>query len=416
MSKEKNLKKMKKFFVILGILWLAVIFYFVGYLIGHKNIVFESNNYQPKLINLELKKPESVDFGMFWQAWDAITEKYVGNYSTQKLVYGAVRGMVEALDDPYSSFLEPSENNQLLQGLSGGFEGIGAELSGKDGKIVVTAPLEGSPAEKAGLKPQDQILEIDGQDTTEMSLDEAVSKIRGKKGTEVTLLINREGFSAPREFKITREKIVVASVKWEMLASSGEAGGKGDIGYIKIIQFGDDTSALAQKAAEEIASQKPKAVVLDLRNNAGGYLDSSIDVASLFVPSGSVVVKEQYKDGHKEELKTTLTPILKDYKVIVLVNEGSASASEIVAGALQDLRGATLVGKKTFGKGTVQELENLDTSAVLRLTIAKWLTPKDRVIDKEGIKPDIEVERTEGDIEAGRDPQLDKALESSRSQ
>ena len=408
------MKHLKKALIVIGILWLAIIFYFTGYLIGHKNLVFEKN-YSPKLVNLELKKPANIDFSLLGQAWQIISEKYVGTYSAKELVYGAVKGMVDALGDPYSSFIDTAENNQLLEDLSGTFEGIGAELSQKDGKIIVIAPLDGSPAQKAGLKAQDQILEINGHDTSTMTVDDAVKSIRGQKGTEVTLLINREGFSMPREYKITRDKIVIASVKWEMLASLGEAGGKGDIGYIKISQFGDDTSNLTKKAAEEIASKNPKAVILDLRDNPGGYLDSSVDVASLFVSSGSVIVKEQYKDGHKEELKTTLEPILKNYKVFVLINEGSASAAEITAGALQDIRGATLIGKKTFGKGTVQELENLDTSAVLKLTIAKWLTPNDRTIDKEGIKPDIEVNMTEDDQAQGRDPQLDKALELAGS-
>lgn len=404
------MKKFKKFLITFAVLWVAIIFYLTGYLIGHKNIVFEQN-YQPKITNLELKKPESVDFGVFWQAWQAISDKYVGTYSTQKLIYGAIKGMTEALGDPYSSFLDSTENSQLKQDLSGKFEGIGAELSRKDNKIIVIAPLADSPAEKAGLKAQDQILAVDGQDTANLSLDETVSKIRGAKGTEVTLLINRQGFQAPREYKITRNLITVSSVKWEVLASPGVAGGKGEIGYIQINQFGDDTSGLVKKAAQELNQKKPKAIVLDLRNNPGGYLDSAVDVASLFVPKGSVVVKEQYKDGHKDELKTTFEPILKDYKLIVLVNEGSASASEIVAGALQDLRKATLVGKKTFGKGSVQEIENLDSSAVLKLTIAKWLTPNDRIIDKEGIKPDIEVELTDEDQAQDRDPQLNRALE-----
>ena len=399
------MKTFKKTLIIIGLLWLAVIFYFAGYLIGHKNFVFEKN-YHPKLVNLELKKPPEVDFSIFWKTWQMVADKYVGAYSTQKLVYGAIKGMVEALGDPYSTFLEPSENQRLLEDLSGEVEGIGAELSEKDGKIIVITPLVDSPAWKAGLKAQDQILGIDGEDASTMTLDQAVSKIRGQAGTEVTLLIDRQGFISPQEIKIQRERIVVSSVKWEML---------GEIGYLKIIQFGDDTSSLAQKAAKEIALKKPKAVILDLRNNPGGYLDASIDVASLFVPNGSVIVKEEYKDGHQDELKTTLEGILKDDKVIVLINEGSASASEIVAGALQDLRGATLVGKKTFGKGTVQELEDIDTEAFLRLTVAKWLTPKDKAIDKEGIKPDIEIERTGQDIDANRDPQLDKALELGRS-
>jgi len=397
------LKNFKKVSIIVVILWVAIIFYFVGYLIGHKNIVFETN-YKPKITNLELKKPESVDFGVFWKAWNAISDKYVGTLSPQKMVNGAIKGMVEALGDPYSSFLDQTENGQLQQDLAGKFEGIGAELSKKDGKIIVIAPLADSPAEKAGIKAQDQILAIDGKDTSNYSLDEAVSKIRGAKGTDVTLLINREGFPSPREYKITRQTITVNSVKWEM---------KGEIGYIEISQFGDETSSLAKKAAEELAQKKPKAIVLDLRNNPGGYLDSAVDVASLFVSSGSVVVKEQYKDGHKDELKTTFEPILGGYKVIVLVNEGSASASEIVAGALQDLRGATLIGKKTFGKGSVQEIQNLDTLSVLKLTIAKWLTPNDRTIDKEGIKPNIEVDLTETDQAQNKDPQLDKALEEA---
>lgn len=397
------MKNLKKILITIGILWIAVIFYFTGYLIGHKNIVFEGS-YKPKITNLDLKKPESVDFGIFWKAWNMISDKYVGTYSAQKLVNGAIKGMVDALDDPYSNFLDQTENTALQQDLSGKFEGIGAELSKKDGKVIIIAPLSDSPAEKAGLKAQDQILGIDDKDISNLSLDEAVSKIRGAKGTEVTLLINRQGFQIPQEFKITRGLIIVNSVKWEM---------KGDIGYIQITQFGGDTSELAKKAAQELSRKKPKAIVLDLRNNPGGYLDSAVDVSSLFVPKGSVVVKEQYKDGHKEELKTTFEPILKDYKVIVLVNEGSASASEIVAGALQDLRSATLIGKKTFGKGSVQELQNLDTSAVLKLTIAKWLTPYNRTIDKEGIKPNIEVDRTETDQAQNLDPQLDKALEEA---
>ncbi|MCL5407510.1 MAG: S41 family peptidase [Patescibacteria group bacterium] len=397
------MKNLKKILIIVGVLWIAIIFYFTGYLIGHKNLIL-GTNYKPTITNLELKKPESVDFGIFWKAWNTISDKYVGTYSAQKLVYGAIKGMTEALGDPYSNFLDQTENTALQQDLSGKFEGIGAELSKKDGKIIIIAPLGDSPAEKAGLKAQDQILGIDGKDISNLSLDEAVSKIRGAKGTEVTLLINRQGFQTPQEFKITRGLITVSSVKWEM---------KGEIGYIQITQFGSDTSELAKKAASELAQKKPKAIVLDLRNNPGGYLDSAVDVSSLFVPKGSVVVKEQYKDGHKDELKTTFEPILKDYKVIVLVNEGSASASEIVAGALQDLRGATLIGKKTFGKGSVQELQNLDTSAVLKLTIAKWLTPNDRTIDKEGIKPNIEVDRTETDQSQNLDPQLDKALEEA---
>ncbi len=392
------LNKIVKTFLVI---WLILIFYFLGYFIGHKNIIFEEN-YKPKLVNTELKKPQEVNFELFWRAWELVTEKYVGEYSVQELVYGAIKGMVEALDDPYSTFMEESDSQILLDDLSGEIEGVGIEISQKDNRLIIIAPLEDSPAQKAGLKPKDVILEVDGQDTSNMTLDEAVSRIRGKSGTEVILLIGREGFESPQEFKVTRTRITISSVSWEM---------KGDVGYIKITQFGQDTTSLAEQAARELKENNPKAIILDLRNNPGGYLDSSVDIASLFLPRDTVVVQEEYKDGHRDELKTTIEPILKDYKIIVLINEGSASASEIVAGALQDWEKAILVGKSSFGKGSVQELDNLDLKTTLRLTIAKWLTPKGRTIDKEGIKPDYEVDQSDEQRESGIDPQLEKALE-----
>jgi len=396
------LKKLSKIGKIVGILWIVVVFYFLGYLIGHKNIVFEKN-YKPVIANTALGKPRDVDFSIFWNAWNLVTEKFVGNYDAQKMVYGAVKGMVESLGDPYSSFLEANDNQILQQDLSGEIEGIGAELTLKNGKLLVVAPLDDSPAQKAGLKAQDEILKINGEDVSSMSLDQAIGKIRGKAGTEVTLLIGRTDFAQPKEFKITRAKIVVKSVKYEM---------KGDIGYIQITQFGSDTSALVKAAVDDLASKNPKAIILDLRDNPGGYLDASIDVASLFMPRG-VVVKEQYKDGRIEELKTTLEGKFSTIKVIVLVNEGSASASEIVAGALRDSRNSLIIGKKTFGKGSVQELENLSGDNALRLTVAKWLTPSGKTIDKEGINPDIEVDLADADSAVGRDPQLDRALEEA---
>lgn len=397
------MKILSKLAKIIAILIIVLIFYFAGYLVGHKNIVFEEN-FKPKVINTELSKPKDVDFSIFWDAWKLVTEKYVGEYSPQKMVYGAIKGMVEALDDPYSTFLEPGANKVLLEDLSGAIQGIGAELSKKDDQLIIVAPLDDSPAQKAGLKAQDEILEINGESTTNMSLDQAIEKIRGPAGSEVTLLINRSDLKEPKEFKIKREVITIKSVQWEM---------KDNIGIMKITQFADDTKDLTIQAADELLKKNPKAIILDLRNNPGGYLETSIDVASLFMDRG-VVVKEQYKDGRKEELKTTLDGKLKNLPVFVLVNEGSASASEIVAGALKDSRNATLIGRKTFGKGSVQELENLSSGSALKITVAKWLTPKDKTIDKEGIKPDIEIDLTDADLAAGRDPQLDRALEEAR--
>lgn len=395
----KIIRKLTKIF---GIVIIALVFYFLGYLVGHKNLVFEQN-LKPTIVNTNLGQPKDVDFSNFWDAWKLVTEKYVGQYSAETMVHGAIKGMIESLGDPYSAFMEPGTNQMFLEDLSGQIQGIGAEITQKDGKLLIVAPLDGSPAKNAGLKPQDEILAIDGQQTSGMTLDEAISKIRGKAGTEVALLINRSGFSAPQEFKIKRAIVVIKSVQWEM---------KGNIAYIKITQFGDDTSALAKQAADEIALKNPHSIILDLRDNPGGYLDSAVDVASLFMNKG-VVVKEQYKDGRIEDLQTTLEGKLAKYPVFVLVNEGSASASEIVAGALRDSRGAQILGKKTFGKGSVQELETLKDNSALRLTVAKWLTPKGKTIDKEGISPDIEVNLSNDDQAAGRDPQLDRTIEEA---
>ena len=394
-------KKHAKPIKIIGVIFFALIFYFAGYLVGHKNLVFEEH-YRPTVASKELLKPRSVDFSIFWEAWNKVMEKYVGTPDAQKMIYGAISGMMQSLGDPYSVFMQPSESKSFLEDLSGEISGIGAEMDIKDNKLLIIAPLADSPAEKAGLKPQDQVLKINDESTENMTLEEAVSKIRGQAGSKVSLTIIRAGWEQPQRFEITREKIQVKSVKWEMRPDN--------IAYIQINQFGDDTTDLMQEVAQEIKAKSPKAIILDLRNNPGGYLESAVDTTSLFMPSG-VVVKEQYRDGHIDEEKTTLEPILKDYKLIILINQGSASASEIVAGALQDAGRATLVGEKTFGKGSVQDLEEITGGSTLRLTVAKWLTPKGRAIDQVGIEPDIKIDLTEDDQAIGRDPQLDKAIE-----
>ena len=378
---------------------LVVLFFAFGYLIGHKNLTIEKG-YQPHLVNTQLSKPANVNFNIFWDVWNKINEKYVGDHSDENMVYGAAEGLVNSLGDPYSQFMKPSDTKSFAEELSGEIQGIGAEISSKDNQIVIVAPLEDSPAEAAGLKANDQILAIDETTTQDMTVDQAISKIRGEAGTEVKLTINREGFGEPKEYTIKRAVITIKSVTWKM---------KGNIGYIKISQFGADTSDLIKQAATELKGKNPKAIVLDLRNDPGGYLDAAVDVSSIFMDRG-VVVQEKYKDGHIEQLKTTLDSIFANKKVVVLINEGSASASEIVAGALRDARGAQLVGKKSFGKGSVQEIADLVDGSALRITVAKWLTPKGTAIDKEGLKPDIEVELTDQDVAANKDPQLDRAL------
>lgn len=393
-----------KYSKIVGLVFFALFFYFSGYLIGHRNLVFEAN-YRPKVVNKELVRPREVDFSIFWKAWELVQEKYVGEFDPQKMIYGAVQGMVSSLGDPFSSFMEPSQTKSFFEDLAGEIEGIGAEISLKENILTIISPLSDSPAQKAGLKPNDKILKINNESTENMALDTAISKIRGKANTEVTLSVIREGWSEAKEIVIKRQKIKIKSVEWEIKADN--------VAYIKISQFGDDTVELMKSAAKEIEQKKAKAIVLDLRNNPGGYLDAAVDITSLFIDKG-VVVKEKFKDGHIENHETSLEPILKNYKTIVLTNGGSASASEILAGALQDNGRATLVGEKTFGKGSVQTLENLPNGAVLRITIAKWLTPKDRAIDGKGIEPDHKIELTEEDQKNNRDPQLDKAMELAK--
>jgi carboxyl-terminal processing protease len=289
-----------------------------------------------------------------------------------------------------------------LDELSGAFGGIGVELVVRDGNLTVLAPLKDSPAEKAGLKPKDIILKIDDKDATKMTFEEAVAAIRGKPGTSVKLTVIRQGLDTFQEFNIERSEIKDTDVSYEK---------KGDVGIIRIRQFGENTNDLVKKYADQIKGDKSiKGVVVDLRNNPGGYLDSAVQVSSVFIEDG-VIVYEEGKDGKKQEYKAQGAATLGSMPLVVLVNEGSASAAEIMAGAIQDYKKGTLIGKKTFGKGSVQELLTIGDGLSLKITIAKWLTPNGRAINGEGIKPDVEVDLTDDDIKADRDPQLDKAIE-----
>lgn len=351
--------------------------------------------------------PQDLNFKLFWEVWQKVKQDAVDhNVSDQDLFYGAVQGVVGALKDPYSVFFTPDETKKFNEELSGSFEGIGAEIGfNKNNILSIIAPLPGTPAERVGLKAEDMILKIDGKDTTGMNLEEAVGKIRGPKGTAVTLQIFREGFSEPKDFAITRDKIQIESVKWEMK----EAGGK-KIAYIKISHFNADTADKFDKIAAPVLEKNPDGIILDMRNNPGGFLDVSVKIASFWVGDNTVVI-EKGKGGAKEELKGDGVARFQDIPTIVLVNGGSASASEIVAGALQDHGKAKIVGAKTFGKGSVQELKSLGNGSSLKLTVAKWFTPKGVSISEKGITPDIEVKFTDKDFEAKKDPQMDKALE-----
>lgn len=347
-----------------------------------------------------------IDFGSLNQLYGYLEKHFDGELDKTKLLDGAKAGLSAATGDPYTSYLTHNEAKQLSEDLAGTLSGIGAEIGLRSGRLVVVSPISDSPAEKAGLKAKDEILRIDSTDTQGLSLDQAVAKIRGPKDTQVKLKISRGG-GEPFDITIQRAVITVASVKSGMK--------DGGVGYIQITRFGNDTVEKLDEAALDLKRQGAASIVLDLRNNPGGYLDGAVGVSSQFLSSGRVVVEERKAGKTKDRLSSRDGGRLIGVPMVVLINEGSASASEIVAGALQDHKVATLVGEKSFGKGSVQELFKLSGGAEFKITIAHWYTPNGRGIDKEGVKPDVEVALVQADIDAGRDPQLDRAIEILKS-
>lgn len=350
--------------------------------------------------------PEDVDLSLFWETWKTIEEKYVDRekLNVQEMIYGAIAGMIESLKDPYTVFLKPEESKKFLEDVKGFFEGVGMEIAIKGGQLQIVAPLEGTPAQKAGLRPGDKILKVDGKSTTDITIDTAINWIRGPKGTEVTLTIYREEWGKEKDIKITRGVIDIPSLKLEIK--------NGDIAYLKLYHFSEKASYDFREAAFKILASPAQKIILDLRNNPGGYLDIAQDIAGWFLEKKQVVAIEDFGEGREQrEILAEGNAKLFNYPVVVLINKGSASGSEILAGALRDNRGIKLIGETSFGKGSVQELTNLRGGFSLKITIAKWLTPKGESITDKGLEPDIKVEMTEKDYEEGRDPQLDKALE-----
>lgn len=351
------------------------------------------------------KAPSSLDFSSLNNVYDVLRKKYDGQLNTQDLIDGAKRGLVEATGDPYTTYFTPKEAKQFENDLEGSFEGIGAELGKRNDQLVVISTLDDSPAKKAGLLANDIIVKVNDDDSTSWTVEEAVSKIRGEKGTSVKLTVIR-GEAGLKEVPITRAAITNPSVKSEITADN--------IGILRISRFGEsDTTTLSRKAATHFKEQGVKAVVLDLRGNGGGYLSTARDIASLWLDN-KVVVTERSNGRIIDTLRSDNNAILAGMKTIVLVDGGSASASEIVAGALADNGAATLVGTKTFGKGSVQTIEPVSSGGKLKITVAKWYTPNGKNINKEGITPSTIVELTAEDVNANRDPQKDKALELAR--
>ncbi len=352
---------------------------------------------------------KNLDFTLFWEAWQTLKARFIdqSKFSNEKMLYGAISGMTQSLEDPYTVFMNPEESKKFFEDVSGTFEGIGMEVGRKKGQLQVIAPLEGTPAQRAGLRAGDEITKIDDLFTTNMTIDEAVSKIRGKKGTQVTLTIFREGWENTKEFTITRAVIEAPSLEWETKDN--------DIAYIKLHQFSEKAGADFRKAALEILRTSAKGIVLDLRDNPGGYLEISRDIASFFLkPDSIVTIKDAGENQDREEYLANGSNVFEQMPMVVLINQGSASAAEILAGALRDNRQIKLIGETSFGKGSVQEIEKMRDGSSLKITIAKWLTPKGESISEHGLTPDIEVEMTDDDYKNEKDPQLEKALEILR--
>ncbi|MDP3888909.1 MAG: S41 family peptidase [bacterium] len=426
-----SIKQIRSVILIIALILIAG---FTGYRLGQKNLQISTKNGQPE-VTIDQKVPigkENVDFSLFWNAWDRIESSYLdkSKIDKKKMVYGAIEGMVASLGDPYTVFLPPDEQKQSQEDLSGSFDGVGLQLGykqslitggNKDSKLAVISPLSGTPAQKAGIKAGDLIVKIKDEkkkidrDTVGITLPEAVNIIRGPKGTSVTLTLVREGKTDPFDVKLTRGTILVKSVELDI---------KDNIANLKLLRFGEKTDQEWDDAVKKIADGRKKGeirgMVLDLRNNPGGFLQGAIYVAGEFLASGVVVKQENAEGRGSQTFSVDRKGTLLDIPMVVLINEGSASASEIVAGALQDNKRARLVGVKTFGKGTIQEAQDLPGGSGLHITIARWLIPSGKWIDKEGIKPDIEViiqlaedekDSPRGEAGSTKDPQLDKALE-----
>jgi carboxyl-terminal processing protease len=343
--------------------------------------------------------PADLDYSEVEQVYDELRQNYDGELDVDRLLDGLKEGLAQATGDPYTVYLSAEESEAFLDNLNGTFTGIGAELGIENEQLIIVAPLRGFPAEKAGLRPQDVITQINGEDVFGIKVEEAVSKIRGEKGTEVTLTVFRDGQLF--DVTIVRDEIIVPSVEAEIVDG---------IGILRISRFAEDTVRLSRQAANDFAGANVRGVVVDLRNNSGGFLQGAVEVASIWMDGGVVV--EQRRGGESVDIQRADSgAILDDVPTVVLINEGSASAAEIVAGALQDSGVATLVGQTSFGKGSVQQLEKISSGGTLKVTVARWFTPNGNNIDEAGITPDELVEITEEDITAERDPQLDRALE-----
>ncbi|MEI8174722.1 MAG: S41 family peptidase [bacterium] len=359
-----------------------------------------------RLTNKETSVTTNADFSPFWKVWNTVNEKYPNASKTtdQDRVYGAISGLVGSLNDPYSIFFNPDQAKSFEEEIAGNFTGIGIEVGMKDKILTVIAPLKDTPAYKANIKPGDKILKIDKTVTAGLNIEEAIKLMRGEKGTTVILTIFREGNKDPIEIKIVRDVINIPTLDTELRPDG--------IFVIKLYNFSANSANLFRDAMKQFVESKTDKLLLDLRGNPGGYLDSAIDISSWFLPSGKIVVTEDYGNNKKDVMRSKGYNIFNDnLKFVILIDGGSASASEIVAGAMQDNGRAKLVGSQSFGKGSVQEAIKVTPDTLLKITIAKWLTPNGTSISEKGLTPDSKVELTAKDITEKKDRQLEKAVE-----
>jgi len=355
--------------------------------------------------DLPAESPSADDlFAPFWQAWEIVHDEFVDQpVDDVKMMQGAIRGMLESLGDDQTGYMDPDEYGQANIPLEGSYEGIGAWVDTEGEYLTIISPMEGSPAERAGLRPGDQVIAVDGEDMTGVPAELVIRRVMGPEGTAVVLTIRREGAAEPFDVEVTRGRISVPSVEGRMLESG--------VAYIQLSSFGAETIGDLRRTLRTLLAEDPAGLILDLRGNGGGYLDSAVDVTSEFIRDGVVLI-ERFGDGREEVYRANGDGLALDIPLVVLIDGGSASASEIVAGAIQDHGRGWLVGEASFGKGSVQNWHPLrDDAGAVRVTIARWFTPDGRSIEDGGLRPDVEVPFTDEDLAAERDPQLERAIE-----
>ena len=405
-EKGNNVKKVSLRFLGGALVLIAVVFWF-GINVGYSKSQQVAS--LAILANQTPLPPKDVDLGPLWRAWRVLEDKFVPATTTASItqdgmLWGAISGLARSYDDPYTVFFPPAEATAFQEDINGSFGGVGMEVGMRGGFVTVIAPLKDSPAERAGIKSEDRIMEIDGISTDGSTVDEAVQKIRGEIGTKVKIVVAREGEGALLTIEITRAVINIPTIDAK-LRDDG-------VYVISLYNFSSRSSSLFTDELQDFVRSDSDKLIIDLRNNPGGFLEAAVDIASWFLPSGKVVVSEDFGKNQGEQVHRSkgYGTLKKPVSLVILVNEGSASASEILAGALKEHGVATIIGKNTFGKGSVQELVSITPETSLKVTVARWLTPKGNSISDGGLNPDIDIDVKKEDIEAGRDPQLDRAV------